>query len=67
MKVLCSREQLRDALSTVTGVPSTNSEMLRFGLWLEPESAEALKTALDRLFETGESDEPAENSQVLGM
>jgi signal transduction histidine kinase len=42
-------------LSTVTGVPSTNSEMLRFGLWLEPESAEALKTALDRLFETGEA------------
>lgn len=42
-------------LSTVTGVPSNHAEMLRFGLWLEPQSAEALKTALDRLFETGEA------------
>lgn len=41
-------------LSTVTGVPREKTELLRFGLWLEAQSATDLKIALDTLFESGQ-------------
>jgi signal transduction histidine kinase len=40
-------------LSTVPGLPADQTELLRFGGWLEPKSAEDLKQALDQLFATG--------------
>ncbi|MEO0728827.1 MAG: ATP-binding protein [Pseudomonadota bacterium] len=42
-------------LSTVSGVPATAPELLRFGGWLDDRSASELKSALDRLFEDGAS------------
>ncbi len=41
------------SLLSVPGVPAEPSEIERFGLWLEPTSAEELKGGLDRLFNEG--------------
>jgi signal transduction histidine kinase len=40
-------------LSTVPGLPIEQPELLRFGTWLEPKSAEELKQGLDLLFAEG--------------
>jgi signal transduction histidine kinase len=40
-------------LTSVPGLPEQQSELLRFGAWLEPKSAEELKQGLDRLFAEG--------------
>ncbi|MGE0202328.1 MAG: ATP-binding protein [Hyphomicrobiaceae bacterium] len=40
-------------LGTVAGLPQSTPELLRFGQWLEPASADALKTSLDALFADG--------------
>jgi signal transduction histidine kinase len=40
-------------LSGVPGVPESNTEILRFGHWLEAKGAVALKMALDQLFANG--------------
>jgi PAS domain-containing protein len=42
-------------LATVPGLPEQNAEILRFGQWLETESAHTLKDALDNLFVNGRS------------
>jgi signal transduction histidine kinase len=42
-------------LTGIPGLPEPHAEILRFGQWLEPTSAEALKAALDRLFVNGHS------------
>jgi signal transduction histidine kinase len=38
-------------LTSVVGLPAGHRDVLRFGGWLEDVSADALRTALDRLFE----------------
>ena len=40
-------------LSGVAGLPESNTEILRFGHWLDAKSAQALKAALDQLFANG--------------
>jgi hypothetical protein len=40
-------------LTTVPGLPVEQPELLRFGTWLEPKSAEDLKQGLDLLFAEG--------------
>jgi len=40
-------------LTTVSGLPETSRELLRFGNWLEVQSANDLKAALESLFSTG--------------
>lgn len=40
-------------LSGVPGLPESNTEILRFGHWLDGKSAQSLKTALDQLFANG--------------
>ena len=40
-------------LTSVPGLPDDQPELLRFGTWLEPKSAEDLKRALDLLFAEG--------------
>lgn len=40
-------------LTTVPGVPDRHADILRFGQWLEPRSAQSLKDALDELFASG--------------
>lgn len=40
-------------LSGVPGLPEHHAEILRFGQWLEPGGAHALKSALDQLFAQG--------------
>lgn len=40
-------------LSGVPGMPTSQPELLRFGLWLDPKSAQNLKTGLDTLFAQG--------------
>ena len=40
-------------LTTVPGLPEDQRELLRFGHWLDAESAEALKSGLDGLFADG--------------
>jgi signal transduction histidine kinase len=40
-------------LTTVQGLPEDQPELLRFGSWLEPKSAEDLKQGLDLLFAEG--------------
>jgi signal transduction histidine kinase len=40
-------------LTTVPGLPENQPDLLRFGTWLEPKSAEDLKQGLDRLFAEG--------------
>jgi hypothetical protein len=42
-------------LTGVPGLPEHNADILRFGQWLEPNSAQALKAALDKLFVNGRS------------
>ena len=42
-------------LTHVAGLPQRKDDILRFGQWLEPRSAEALKTSLDELFQQGRS------------
>lgn len=42
-----------NTLAGVAGLPAGHAELLRFGGWLEPASADALKLALDGLFEDG--------------
>lgn len=40
-------------LAGVPGMPQSQPELLRFGLWLDPKSAQNLKTSLDTLFAQG--------------
>ncbi len=40
-------------LTSVTGLPEDQKELLRFGQWLDTDSAEALKSGLDALFADG--------------
>lgn len=40
-------------LKGIPGLPDTPERFLRFGIWLEPNSAQTLKTALDALFTAG--------------
>lgn len=40
-------------LRGIPGLPETPDRFLRFGIWLEPSSAQTLKTALDALFTAG--------------
>lgn len=40
-------------LTSVPGIPDNNTEILRFGHWLEAKGAHALKSALDQLFANG--------------
>lgn len=40
-------------LSGVAGLPESNTEILRFGHWLDVKSAQSLKAALDQLFANG--------------
>ena len=40
-------------LTGVPGLPDNNTEVLRFGQWLEAKSAQSLKSALDQLFANG--------------
>ena len=40
-------------LSGVAGLPDSNTEILRFGHWLDAKSAQSLKAALDQLFANG--------------
>ncbi len=40
-------------LTGVAGLPENHTEILRFGHWLEPKGAQALKAALDQLFAHG--------------
>lgn len=44
---------INHSLVSVPGVPVEPGELERFGLWLEPASAEDLKSGLDRLFNEG--------------
>lgn len=41
------------SLNTVPGLPETKPELLRFGAWLDRDSADELKSALDTLFSSG--------------
>lgn len=41
-------------LTGIAGIPKDPMELLRFGQWLEPRSADGLKTGLDRLFTMGQ-------------
>lgn len=40
-------------LSGVPGLPTSQPELLRFGMWLDPKSAQNLKSSLDTLFSQG--------------
>jgi len=40
-------------LTSVAGLPDSQEHLLRFGTWLDTESAEALKSGLDALFSDG--------------
>ena len=40
-------------LTSVAGLPPAHQDLLRFGVWLEPASADDLKQSLDQLFATG--------------
>ena len=40
-------------LTGVAGLPDNNTEILRFGQWLEGRAAQALKSSLDQLFANG--------------
>lgn len=40
-------------LSGVAGLPDSNTEILRFGHWLDAKSGQSLKAALDQLFANG--------------
>lgn len=42
-------------LAGVPGLPESDSEILRFGQWLETPSADAVKASLDKLFANGRS------------
>lgn len=42
-------------LGNVAGLPQRKDDILRFGQWLEPRSAAALKASLDELFQQGRS------------
>ncbi len=42
-------------LTDVPGLPEQHAEVLRFGQWLEPASADNLKASLDKLFANGRS------------
>ncbi|MEZ5853884.1 MAG: PAS-domain containing protein [Hyphomicrobiaceae bacterium] len=42
-----------NSLTTVPGLPDDPQQLLRFGQWLEPQSAHDLKTGLDTLFAVG--------------
>ncbi|MFM1816253.1 MAG: hypothetical protein RLZ98_2948 [Pseudomonadota bacterium] len=46
---------INHTLETVDGLPLDQSSLLRFGQWVEPQSARELKRCLDRLFEAGSS------------
>jgi signal transduction histidine kinase len=40
-------------LTTVSGLPMEQPDLLKFGNWLEPDAAHGLKESLDRLFQSG--------------
>ncbi|MFN0219087.1 MAG: ATP-binding protein [Hyphomicrobium sp.] len=42
-------------LPNAPGLPASEPELMRFGQWLEPSAADALKDALDQLFANGRS------------
>ena len=42
------------SLKGVPGLPDNSEDLLRFGHWLEPDSAGMLKASLDKLFKSGE-------------
>jgi signal transduction histidine kinase len=42
-------------LASVPGLPESNTEILRFGHWLEAKAAQALKASLDQLFANGKA------------
>ncbi len=42
-------------LTGIRGLPEQHAEILRFGQWLAADSADALKTSLDKLFANGRS------------
>ncbi len=44
---------LAQTLTGVPGLPTSQQELLRFGMWLEAKSAQDLKTSLDALFAEG--------------
>lgn len=44
-----------NTLSNVAGLPQRKQDLLRFGQWLEPRSANQLKSSLDELFQQGRS------------
>ncbi len=46
---------LTHTLISVKGLPTQQAELLRFGEWLEPSSAEDLKSGLDQLFQAGQA------------
>ena len=41
------------SLTSVQGLPESQPELLRFGTWLDPRSADELKAGLDALFDEG--------------
>ncbi len=49
----CPLRLVAHSLASVPGVPSALADILRFGQWLEPASAKALRAALDALFSEG--------------
>ncbi len=46
-------EIVAQSLTGIPGLPTSQQELLRFGMWLEPKSATDLKAALDALFAEG--------------
>jgi signal transduction histidine kinase len=50
-----SLELVTHTLTNVPGLPASQQELLRFGLWLDVKSAAELKSALDGLFGEGRS------------
>jgi signal transduction histidine kinase len=46
---------INHSLESVDGLPWEQAALLRFGQWVEPQSARELKRSLDRLFEAGTS------------
>lgn len=48
-----SLKVVTQTLTGVPGLPANHAELVRFGFWLDPKPALALKTALDALFSNG--------------
>ena len=54
-------------LTGVAGLPEHHADILRFGQWLEPHSAQSLKGMLDQLFANGHSFSLVVKTQVGGL